>query len=305
MVPNLYGAAGALQEAVYVKELRLNAYAKVNLGLNVLERREDGFHEVETILHTIALHDEITLREAGEGVRVVADTAEVPTGPDSPIYRAAALLREEHRITQPVEIEVRKRIPIAAGLGGGSADAAVTLMGLAQMWKLRLDGRELAALAGRIGSDVPFFLGGGAAVARGRGERVQPLPALPATWVVLARPRIPVSTEWAYRQIRPAEIVRRPDIPGLIEAITRRDVPAVGRLLGNVFEEVIAAHHPIVAEVKARILHGEAYGAAMTGTGPTVYGLMANEAAARRVAEDLTTMDNLDVIVTRTFAEER
>jgi 4-diphosphocytidyl-2-C-methyl-D-erythritol kinase len=204
-----------------------------------------------------------------------------------------------------VEIEIRKHIPVAAGLGGGSADAAVTLMGLAQMWKIRLDGRELMTLAARLGSDIPFFLTGGAAVARGRGERVQRLPALPATWVVLARPRIPVLTQWAYGQIRAQEIARRPDIAGLAEAIRRRDVPAVGRLLCNVFEDVVAAHHPVVAELKARILRGEAYGAAMTGTGPTVFGLMANEAAARRVAEALGAMPDVDVIVTRTFAEER
>lgn len=287
-----------------MKELRLNAYAKVNLGLNVLQRRADGYHEVETVLHTVALHDEIVLREAGDGIRVTADL-DIPTGPDSLVYRAAALLREQLGVQRPVEIEIRKRVPIAAGLGGGSADAAVTLMGLAQMWKLRLDGRELHALAARLGADVTFFLTGGAALARGRGERVQTLPPLPTTWVVLARPRIEVLTEWAYRQIQPAGVTRRPDIAQLVDAVTRRDVPAVGRLLGNVFEEIIAAHHPIVGELKAQVLRGEAYGAAMTGTGPTVFGLMANEAAARRVAEQLAGRADVDVFVTRTFAEER
>ncbi len=288
-----------------MKELRLNAYAKVNLALDVLQRREDGYHEVETVLHTIALHDSITLRESGEGILVTTDDPSIPTDAGSLLYRTAALLREKYGVTRPVEIEVRKRIPVAAGLGGGSADAAMTLIGLAQMWKLRLDRRELYALAGRLGSDVPFFLGGGAAVARGRGERVQPLAPLPATWVVLARPRFPVLTEWAYRRIRPAEITSRPDIPQLLDAVARRDLPAVGRLVGNVFEEVVARCHPIVADLKARILRGEAYGAAMSGTGPTVYGLMANEAAARHLAEDLGTRDEVDVIVTRTFSEER
>jgi 4-diphosphocytidyl-2-C-methyl-D-erythritol kinase len=288
-----------------VKELHLNAYAKVNLGLNVLQRREDGFHEVETVLHTVALHDDIFLREQGEGIRVIADTDSIPTGPDSLVFRAATLLREEHNVKRPVEIEIRKKIPVAAGLGGGSADAAVTLMGLAHMWKLRLDGRDLTAVASRLGSDIAFFLTGGAAVARGRGERVQRLPALPATWVVLARPRFPVLTEWAYRQIVPPEITNRPDVGALVDAVRRRDVPAVGRLLGNVFEEVVGAHYPIVGEVKAQILRGEAYGAAMTGTGPTVFGLMANEPAARRVAETLSARSDVDIFVTRTFAEER
>lgn len=289
-----------------VKELRLNAYAKVNLALNVLQRREDGYHEVETVLHTIGLHDVITLRETGEGIQVsAADGEDIPTGPDSLVHRAAALLREAYRVDRPVEIEVRKRIPVAAGLGGGSADAAVTLIGLAQMWKLRLDRHALHTLAGRLGSDVPFFLGGGAAVAMGRGERVQPLPPLPSTWVVLARPRIPVLTEWAYRHLRLPENAKRPDVAAVAEAVTRHDVPAVGRLLANVFEPFIAAQHPVVADLKARILRGETYGAAMSGTGPTVFGLMANEAAARRVADDLGAAGDLDVFVTRTFAEER
>jgi len=288
-----------------VKELRLNAYAKVNLALDVLQRREDGYHEIETVLHTIALHDSITLRESGEGILVTTDDPSIPTDAGSLLYRTVALLREKYGVERPVEIEVRKRIPVAAGLGGGSADAAMTLIGLAQMWKLRLDRRELYALAARLGSDVPFFLGGGAAVARGRGERLQPLAPLPATWVVLARPRFPVLTEWAYGRIRPGEITRRPDIPLLLDAVARRDLPGVGRLVGNVFEEVVAGHHPIVADLKARILRGEAYGAAMSGTGPTVYGLMANEAAARHLAEDLGTRDEVDVFVTRTFSEER
>ncbi len=288
-----------------MKELHLNAYAKVNLALNVLEKRDDGYHEVETVLHTVVLHDLITLRESGDGIRVMTDGEALPSDATNLVYRVAALLQEQYSVQRPVEIEVRKHIPIAAGLGGGSADAAMTLMGLAQMWKLRLDARELHTLAARLGSDVPFFLGGGAAVARGRGERVTPLPPLPPTWVVLARPRVPVLTEWAYRHFQPAGITKRPDIPMLVEAIRRRDVPAVGRLLCNVFEEFIAARHPIVAELKARILRGEAYGAGMSGTGPTVFGLMANEAAARRVVEDLKTVEGLDVFLTRTFAEER
>jgi 4-diphosphocytidyl-2-C-methyl-D-erythritol kinase len=293
------------EEDACVKELHLNAYAKINLGLDVRQRRDDGYHEIETVLHTVALHDDIFLREQGEGIRVTSTDAGIPTGPDSLVYRAAALVREEGAVRRPVEIEIRKHIPVAAGLGGGSADAAVTLMGLAQMWKLRLDGRALTALAARLGSDVPFFLTGGAALARGRGEHVQRLPPLPTTWVVLARPRIAVLSEWAYQQIRPQEILRRPDMAALVDAVQRRDVPAVGRLLGNVFEDVIAAHYPIVAELKARILEGEAYGAAMTGTGPTVFGLMANEAAARRVADVLGATGDVDVVVTRTFAEER
>ncbi len=288
-----------------MKELHLNAYAKVNLGLDVLYRRDDGFHEVETVLHTISLHDKITLREAGEGIAFTSTGETVPSGKENIVYRAAALLREQFDVQRPVEIELSKRIPVAAGLGGGSADAAMTLMGLAQLWKLRLDGRALHALAGRLGSDVPFFLTGGAALARGRGERVQKLPPLPSTWVVLARPRVQVLTEWAYKKLKPESIENRPSIPMISEAVRGGDVPALGRLLGNVFEEVVAGHHPLILDLKARVLRGEAYGACMSGTGPTVYGLMANEAAARHVAEELSSVEGVDVHVERTFAEER
>lgn len=289
-----------------VKELHLNAYAKVNLTLDVGAERSDGYHEIESVMHTIALHDSITLREAGSGVEVIVhDGATVPNDHRNLVVRAAQTLRETFGVDRNVQIELTKRIPAAAGLGGGSSDAAVTLLGLVQMWKLRLDGRELLALATKLGSDVPFFLEGGGAVARGRGDRVTFLPPLPTTWMVLVRPQVEVSTAWAYKQWNPAATSSRPNTAAMIEAVKREDVREVGRLLHNVFENIIASSHPVVRELKERILKGEAYGAAMSGTGPTVFGLMANEAAARKVADDLRARPDVDVHVTRTFAENR
>jgi 4-diphosphocytidyl-2-C-methyl-D-erythritol kinase len=152
---------------------------------------------------------------------------------------------------------------------------------------------------------VPFFLEGGAAIARGRGERLTLLPPLPTTWMVLARPRVAVSTEWAYRQFNPMVVASRPDAAAMGEAVKREDVREVGRLLVNVFEPLISSVHPGVADLKARILRGESYGAGLSGTGPTVFGLMANEAAAQKVADDLRALPDVDVFVTRTFAEIR
>jgi 4-diphosphocytidyl-2-C-methyl-D-erythritol kinase len=215
------------------------------------------------------------------------------------------MLREMFGVTRPLQIELTKRIPVAAGLGGGSSDAAVTLLGLAQMWKLRLDGREMLVLATKLGADVPFFLEGGGAVARGKGERITYLPPLPTTWIVLARPRTEVSTAWAYRQLPAGGAGPRPNTAAMIEAMKREDVREVGRLLHNVFEGTIASHHPLVRDLKTRILKGEAYGASMSGTGPTVFGLMANEAAARKTADDLRALGDVDVHITRTFAESR
>lgn len=289
-----------------VKELHLNAYAKVNLTLDVGAERADGFHDVESVMHTIALHDSITLREAGNGVELsVLDGADVPADHRNLVVRTAQMLREMFNVQRSVQIELTKRIPVGAGLGGGSSDAAVTLLGLVQLWKLRLEGPQVRSLAAKLGADVPFFLEGGGAVARGKGEKVTFLSPLPTTWVVLASPRAQVLTTWAYKQLQPAAITSRPDTPAMIAAVRREDVREVGRLLHNVFEPVITAVHPLIGDLKARILNGEAYGASMSGTGPTVFGLMANEAAARKVADDLRTLPEVNVHVTRTFAENR
>ncbi len=289
-----------------VKELHLNAYAKVNLTLDVGDVRPDGYHDVESVMHTIALHDSITLREAGSGVElIVLDGAAVPADHRNLVVRTAEMLREMFGVQRSVQIELTKRIPVAAGLGGGSSDAAVTLLGLVQMWKLRLEGPQMRSLATKLGADVPFFLEGGGAVARGKGEKLAFLPALPSTWMVLARPRAEVSTTWAYKQLQPAAISSRPDTPAMIGAVRREDLREVGRLLHNVFEPLITATHPLIADLKTRILKGEAYGATMSGTGPTVFGLMANEAAAHKVADDLRAVPDAEVHVTRTFAENR
>lgn len=288
-----------------LKELHLNAYAKVNLTLDVLGMRPDGYHDIETVLHTVELHDSVTLREAGAGIEVVVKDGNVPHDTRNLVVRAAQLLRETFAVDRGVQIELTKRIPIASGLGGGSSDAAVTLLGLAQMWKLRLDGREMHGLALKLGSDVPFFLEGGAAVARGRGEKLSFLPPLPTTWLVVARPKAEVSTAWAYRQLAQTPVPVRPNTTGMVDAVRREDVREVGRYLCNVFEHVTASAHPLVAEAKSRILRGEAYGAVMSGTGPAVFGLMANEAAARKTADDLHGIPEVEVSVTRTFAEIR
>lgn len=288
-----------------LKELHLNAYAKINLALNVLAPRDDGYHDVETVLHTIDLHDAVTLREREEGIEVRTDSPEVPQDARNLVVRAAQVLRDTFGVQRGVEIDIRKGIPVASGLGGGSSDAAITLMGLVQMWKIRLNGRGLLSLAASLGSDVPFFLEGGAALARGRGERVSWLPALPTTWVVLARPRVEVSTAWAYGHLDLPSLTARPEPEAMVEAMRREDLPAVGRLLGNVFEGLLTRTHPAVGDLKRRILAGEAYGASLSGTGPTVFGLMANEAAARKTAEDLAALPDVEVLVSRTFAEER
>ncbi|MCS7235762.1 MAG: 4-(cytidine 5'-diphospho)-2-C-methyl-D-erythritol kinase [Armatimonadota bacterium] len=286
-----------------MKELRLNAYAKLNLSLDVLGRRHDGYHEVETVLHTVELHDTVVLREAPGGIRVACDHRRVPTDEQNLVFRAAQLLREAAGTDRGVHIEVHKRIPPASGLGGGSSDAAVTLLGLAQMWKLRLDHGQLLELASQVGSDVPFFLVGGAALATGRGERLRYLPTLPTTWVVLACPDAEVSTAWAYANLDLAGITRRPDTGRLVDALRAEDVAAVAQELCNVFEPLVSRRYPQVSELKRRLLEAGALGASMSGTGPAVFGLFSGEAEARRAWEALQGHVDGEVLLTRTFAE--
>jgi len=288
-----------------LKELRLNAYAKINLTLDVLGDREDGYHDIETVMHTIELHDSIVLRENESGITIRCASPDVPADTQNIVYRAAQFLKETFRIPKGVEVELTKCIPIASGLGGGSSDAAVTLLGLAQMWKLRLSEWQLIDLASKIGSDVPFFLAGGAALAMGRGERIRLLRPLPTTWVVLARPPVQVSTEWAYRIFNHESIRRRPATGDVVRAIEAEDAAAVGRSLCNVFEDVVTAHYPSVAEIRDRMAAHHPLGVSLSGTGPVVFALAANESAARDIAAALAGTSDLDVIVTRTFAEER
>jgi 4-diphosphocytidyl-2-C-methyl-D-erythritol kinase len=288
-----------------LKQLHLNAYAKINLTLDVLGDRPDGYHDIETVLHTVELHDSIVLRENGEGITIRCASPDVPAVTQNIVYRAAQLLKETFQIPRGVEVELTKCIPIAAGLGGGSSDAAVTLLGLAQMWKLRLDERRLRDLAGKIGSDVPFFLIGGAALAMGRGERIRALPPLPTTWVVLVRPQIQVPTEWAYRVLDHGALRRRPNTQAVVRALEAEDAAAVGRHLCNVFEDVVTAHYPIVGAIRERMAAGGPLGISLSGTGPVMFALVGTETAAREIAATLGAIPDLDVFVTRTFSEER
>jgi 4-diphosphocytidyl-2-C-methyl-D-erythritol kinase len=288
-----------------LKELRLNAYAKINLTLDVLGDRSDGYHDVETVMHTVELHDSLILRENENGITIRCASTDVPADTQNIVYRAAQLLRETFKIPRGVEVELTKVIPISSGLGGGSSDAAVTLLGLAQMWKLRLTERQLVELASKIGSDVPFFLAGGAALAMGRGERIRNLRPLPTTWVVLARPPIPVSTEWAYKTLDHASVRKRPDTAAVVQALEAEDAVGVGRRLCNVFEDVVTSHHPAVARVREQMMAHHPLGVSLSGTGPVLFALVPNEGAAKEMGTALSSQPDLEVFVTRTFAEER
>lgn len=240
-------------------------------------------------MQSLTLCDYITLEEAEEGIVLTVEGRPVPAGPDNLAYKAAQALKSFVGGEAPgVIIHLDKRIPVAAGLGGGSADAAAVLLGLNELWRLDLSRAELATIAAGIGADVPFCLMGGTAVARGKGEILTPLPPAPAMGVVLALPPFSVSTGEVYARFDPAAVRRRPDTAAMIRALRAGKVRQIAAHLVNVLEEVTFGMHPELQELKQAVVEEGALGALMSGSGPVIFGLTPDLASARKVAERLT-----------------
>ena len=269
--------------------LALRSHAKINLYLDVLPRRTDGYHDIETVFQTVGLWDELRLEDVASGaVTLTCSRPDLETGDTNLVCRAAALLRARTRCTRGVAMHLRKNIPVAAGLAGGSGNAAAALAGLNRLWRLGLSAETLAAMALELGSDVPYCLRGGLAAATGRGELLVPLGGVHACWYVLVHPPLAVSTAQAYNHpLLEKNAEARTD--GRTAPFQRAlDALAAGDLRGAVFnrmERPVFAMHPVLAEIKARLLAAGCIAAAMSGSGPTMFGVCADEAGARRAAE--------------------
>lgn len=281
-----------------MEELRLRAFAKVNLTLDVGGLRPDGYHEIHSVMQTISLADELLLSRAEGGIAVECDSPEVPGGEGNLAWRALKLLAD--RLPGGVRLEIRKRIPVAAGLGGGSSDAAAALKGANALYGLGLAEQELISLAAAVGSDVPFFVLGGTVEARGRGEIVRRLPPLPKLWLVVGKPDFGVSTRDVYAAYRTEGGAKR--TPLLIAALESGDAEGVLRSLGNDLEQVTGRLFPAVGMLKERLLELGALRAVMTGSGPAVYGVFPGEREARLAAERLES-DCASVFVCKTVSE--
>jgi 4-diphosphocytidyl-2-C-methyl-D-erythritol kinase len=279
--------------------LVLKARAKINLALDVLFRRPDGYHEVAMVMQSVALADRVTL-EADSAISVAATAAELECGPSNLAYRAAALLRERCGVDCGVRITLEKNIPLAAGLAGGSADAAAVLRGLNRLWGLGLKLAELENIGAALGSDVPFCLRGGTALATGRGEALAPLPPLPSVWVVLAKPPVAVSTAWVYGNYRGDRVETHPDVEGMKACLAGGDLTGVAARLGNVLETVTVPAHPEIAALKAAMLEHGAMASLMSGSGPTVFGLVDSLRRAEEIAAALRSSTSAWVAVTET-----
>ncbi|QXJ38400.1 4-diphosphocytidyl-2-C-methyl-D-erythritol kinase [Parageobacillus caldoxylosilyticus] len=265
----------------------MKAPAKINLSLDVLHKRPDGYHEVKMVMTTIDLADRIELiPRADDAIQIISQNRFVPDDHRNLAYQAAKLLKETFSIKQGVAISITKHIPVAAGLAGGSSDAAATLRGLNKLWNLGLTLDELAELGAQIGSDVSFCVYGGTAIATGRGEKITPIPSPPPCWVVLAKPSIGVSTAEVYRNLKVKEVVH-PDVDAMVEAIGRQDYFAICQLVGNVLEEVTLKMHPEVAHIKEQMRRFGADAVLMSGSGPTVFGLVQHDSRMQRIYNGL------------------
>ncbi len=267
--------------------LYVKAPAKINLTLDVLYKRPDHYHEVDMIMTTIDLADRIGLESRADGlIKIISSDRFVPDDERNFAYQAAKLLKDTYGIKEGVSIKIDKDIPIAAGLAGGSSDAAATLRGLNELWKLDLTLDELAEHGAKIGSDVPFCVYGGTARATGRGEQIEELPAPPNCWVVLAKPKIGVSTADVYGGLKLDEI-KHPNTDQMIQAIQKEDYMLLCASLGNVLESVTFKLHPEVVTIKEQMHRFGADAVLMSGSGPTVFGLVDSETRATRIYNGL------------------
>ncbi|WP_314093768.1 4-(cytidine 5'-diphospho)-2-C-methyl-D-erythritol kinase [Selenomonas noxia] len=274
--------------------------AKINLTLDVLGLRDDGYHEIATVMQSLALADTLTLTREESGIALTVDMPGLETDERNLAWRAAALVIEHCGIRGGVRIDIVKRIPVAAGLAGGSADAAAVLRGMNELYALGLSNTELCALGAKIGSDIPFSLMGGTVFATGRGENMKPLADFPKIHVVLAKPPVDVSTPWAYRAYDAHPPEQRPDNTAFLEALAAGDMTACMRLVGNVLEPVTERAHPIVGDYRSRMYAHGAACAMMSGSGPTVFGLFTEQETAAHTAEEFRRETGAAVYLTQT-----
>ncbi|ANB55535.1 4-(cytidine 5'-diphospho)-2-C-methyl-D-erythritol kinase [Anoxybacillus sp. B7M1] len=267
--------------------LLVKAPAKINLSLDVLHKRPDGYHEVKMVMTTIDLADRIELVPlASDIIKIVSHNRFVPDDHRNLAYQAAKLLKETFGIRKGVAISIAKAIPVAAGLAGGSSDAAATLRGLNKLWRLGLTLDELAELGAKIGSDVSFCVYGGTAIATGRGEKIEHIPAPPPCWVILAKPAIGVSTAEVYRSLN-VNTIEHPDVDGMVQAIKHQDYEGICSLVGNVLEDVTLKKYPEVAHIKEQMKRFGADAVLMSGSGPTVFGLVQYDSRLQRIYNGL------------------
>lgn len=265
--------------------ITLNAYAKINLSLDVVGRLANGYHEVRMIMQTVGIHDTLTFEKTEGEIVLSSDAGELPLGEDNLIYKAARLVKETYGISGGVKVHLEKRIPVAAGMAGGSTDAAATLKAMNLLYDLGLSEEDLCGLGVKLGADVPYCIMGGTALSEGIGEMLTKLAPMPECVLLVAKPDINVSTKEVYQALDSQSVPWHPDVDGMRQAIEEGRLEGIYSRLGNVLETVTVAKHPIVSEIKQEMLGNGALGSLMSGSGPSVFGIFDDEEKARAASE--------------------
>lgn len=267
-----------------VKTIKIKSPAKINLGLKVVGKRSDGYHNIETIFQMVSLYDYITLTESESGITLYSNNKDIPLDEKNLAYKAAYLLRERTGVKKGVKIEIDKNIPISAGLGGGSSNAAVTLLGLNYIWELKLPKEELLSIARLLGADVPFFLSGVRALGTGRGDELQILPVANKFYVILLNPRLSISTEWVYKNLK-LELTKERKNINIKKFISGKG--GVEDILSNDLESVVIEKYNVIGRMKELLLSAGASGSLMSGSGSTVFGIFKDYSSAKHAGEML------------------
>ncbi len=265
------------------------AYAKINLCLDVLRRRPDGYHDVKMIMQTVGIFDVLTFeKKEDEGIVLAVDHAEIPADGDNLIVKAARLVMDAYQIKEGIKISLQKNIPIAAGMAGGSTDAAAVFHGLKELFNLPMSVEEMKELGVKIGADVPYCIEGGTKLSEGIGEVLTPLSAPPKAYLVIAKPDINVSTKFVYENLHANSLTYHPDVDGMITALEQGDLHGITSRLGNVLETVTVKAYPVIEEIKDLLKEKGALNALMSGSGPTVFGIFEDQEAALAAKEAVT-----------------
>jgi 4-diphosphocytidyl-2-C-methyl-D-erythritol kinase len=271
-----------------MKQIELKALAKINLGLDVLGRKENGYHDVRMVMQSIYLYDDVKIeRMKRPGIEIRTNLYFLPLDENNIAYKAAAMLIEEFQIKEGVIITLNKHIPVAAGMAGGSSNAAAVLFGMNRMFGLGLSQQELMDKGVKLGADVPYCIMRGTVLAEGIGEKLTELPAMPKCVVLVAKPPISVSTKTIYSALDAQEITKHPDIDGLIAGLKRGSLPEIASAMGNVLEDVTIPMHPVIQDIKNEMKAEGALNAMMSGSGPTVFGLFNSKAQARKAQDKI------------------
>lgn len=269
-------------------EIKLKALAKINLGLDVVRRREDGYHEVRMVMQTIHLYDQLRIQKSEmPGIQIHSNLSFLPVNENNLVYKAGKLLMDEFDIHTGVSVELNKRIPVAAGMAGGSTDAAAMLYGMNQLFGLKLKRKDLMERGVQIGADVPYCIMRGTALAEGIGEKLSSLPPMVKCPVLIAKPAVSVSTKFVYQNLKLNEQTPHPDIDALITDIRNSDLDNICADMGNVLETVTIPNYPVIAQIKEQMLKSGAKASMMSGSGPTVFGLFGDEETARRARAEM------------------